>query len=265
MIKKAFTIIELLVVITVGMMLAGILLGSVNKCRRYSRSILCSSNIKQLSLFMASYNNQHYSLPQGLDTQIKQEPPNGRVGNGMIDKRGWWWHNFIETDLAGDFKRDIFYCPDNNISNFQLYLAVLHGNYGVNQSLCRKARADKRFPDFTGKSLKLSEITAPAQTLLLSDSGYALINWHHVTETPPVRLGNRIEGKAYIPGMMLNADKNLLDAQKRDALSARHPQRTVNVGFADGHTERVEAEKLRVTKQGEKYRNSSPLWSQGDN
>lgn len=265
--KNGFTIIELLVVIAIGVVLLGILNPVVQNCRKYSRSLICSSKIREFSLSLISYNSDHKSLPQGFDDQINEIPAGGYLGNVMLDKTGWWWQNFIEDNYSTvAYKRDdFFYCPGNKILDAKLKPFVLHGNYGVNQSICKSSHKNGNSEkEFIGKSLKISQIHTPSGTLLLSDSGYALINWHHVTGNPPRALNNRIEDKAYIPGLELNARKQLLEAQKRDALTSRHPGKTVNVGFADGHTERLKAEKLKVTKETGNYLNRFPLWSQRD-
>jgi len=46
-----------------------------------------------------------------------------------------------------------------------------------------------------------------------------------------------------------------------DAIDGRHPNRAVNAGFADGHSERIKADDLFVEKSADIYKNRSPLWS----
>lgn len=105
-----------------------------------------------------------------------------------------------------------------------------------------------------------SDIPHPGQTLLIADSGYSLISWWHVTDVPPVLLGSNIEDTAYLPGLEINKDKNLWPGKEWDAINGRHPNSTVNVGFADGHVNRTKADDLFVEKTDADYKNRIPLW-----
>jgi prepilin-type processing-associated H-X9-DG protein len=80
-------------------------------------------------------------------------------------------------------------------------------------------------------------------------------------DVPPVSFdSNRGEDTSYVPGLKINIEKNLMLDQKQDAIDGRHPNRTVNVGFADGHISRKKADDLLVEKEGDAYTNRSPLW-----
>jgi prepilin-type processing-associated H-X9-DG protein len=106
------------------------------------------------------------------------------------------------------------------------------------------------------------DIPQPSRTLLIVDSGYSIISWWHAADVPPATLnGNMIEDTAYVPGLMINKDKNLKPGQEQDAIDGRHPNKTVNVGFADGHVARKKADDLFVEKNAETYTNKIPLWS----
>jgi len=75
-----------------------------------------------------------------------------------------------------------------------------------------------------------------------------------------VSLGCIIEDTAYIPGLEINREKDLWSGQEQDAINGRHSNKTVNVGFADGHISRVRADDLFVEENGGSYSNRSPLW-----
>jgi prepilin-type processing-associated H-X9-DG protein len=70
-----------------------------------------------------------------------------------------------------------------------------------------------------------------------------------------------IEDTSFVPGMEINSQKAVWPGQEDDALQGRHLNKTVNVGFVDGHIENVKADKLLVEKIGEQYKNLWPLWS----
>jgi prepilin-type processing-associated H-X9-DG protein len=88
-----------------------------------------------------------------------------------------------------------------------------------------------------------------------------MINWWQATDNPPVTLGSiMIEDTAYIPGLWINKERALWPGQEWDAIYGRHPNKTVNVGFVDGHVSRNKADDLLVEKTGDYYKNKSPLW-----
>ena len=62
--------------------------------------------------------------------------------------------------------------------------------------------------------------------------------------------------------VQINKEKEraIWPGQENDAINGRHPHKTVNVGFADGHCARIKADKLLVEKTGDTYKNRSPLW-----
>ena len=119
--------------------------------------------------------------------------------------------------------------------------------------------------EFFGEPQTGVEIRQPSRTMLLLDSGYAIINWRHAADIPPTPLGNsQIEDTAYVPGLKININRLLWPggAQNYDAIYGRHPRKTVNVGFLDGHIERCPADDLLVEKISDGYKNRVPLWSQ---
>jgi len=255
-----FTLIELLVVIAVIALLIAISVPSLQNSRQHAKAVLCSSNISQLLLGLVMYETENDTLPYSFDDTLLEPPPGGYPGNSAFDRKGWWWFNYI-SDYSRKNKglKAALWCPSRRIKDPK-FDYVLHGNYGVNLSICKSSHGRKSHAEFIGTPLRRSDIAHPSQTLLIVDSGYSLISWWHVTDVPPVLLGNTIEDTAYVPGLEINKDKNLWPGQEWDALSGRHPNKTVNVGFADGHVDRLKADDLFVEKIAEDYKNRSPLW-----
>jgi len=137
---------------------------------------------------------------------------------------------------------------------------ILCGNYGVNWSICKSSddRQSHR-EEFIGTPLSTSDIPRPGETLLIVDSGYSLISWWHAADEPPIPLGDTIiEDTAYIPGLWINKKRDLWPGQEQDAIYGRHPHKTVNIGFTDGHVSRSKADDLFVEKTGSGYKNH--LW-----
>ncbi len=261
--RSAFTIVELLVVIAIITMLMAVLLPALQRSRQEAEAAVCGSNISQLLQGLFSYETENQILPCGFrcfDDTFKDSPPGGCPGFTPPDAQGWWWFNFIEGFYEKSRGNNtVIRCSSKRLTNPKFQNDALCGNYGINHFIC-KTFSDKN-EEFKGKPLCSSNIPHPAGTLLLVDSGYALISWRHSADNPPVALGNTpIEDTSYVPGLWINKNRNLRLWQKYDAINGRHPKKTVNVGFVDGHVSRTKADDLFVEKIDSDYKNKTPLW-----
>lgn len=260
--KAGLTLIEILVVTTIISLLMALMLPSLRSSKHQAKAVLCGSNINQLVDGLFFYEAEHETFPYAFDISILDPPPGGYLGCSSYDRIGWWWFNYITNYLGKDYPTgSIMWCPARYTNNRRLRDNILCVNYGVNLSICRMSHGRKSHAEFIGRSLCSSNIPHPGQTLLVVDSGYAMINWWHATDTPPVTLGNTtLEDTAYIPGLWINKERELWSGQEWDATNGRHPNKTVNVGFADGHVSRMKANNLLVERTSNGYQNLRPLW-----
>ncbi|MCG8585738.1 MAG: DUF1559 domain-containing protein [Pirellulales bacterium] len=65
--RRAFTLIEVLVVIAIMAILIALLLGAVQSARESARKAACRENLYQIGLAVRSYEQQHKAMPVGRD------------------------------------------------------------------------------------------------------------------------------------------------------------------------------------------------------
>lgn len=260
--RQGFTLIELLVVIAIIALLIALLIAVLRRSKQQALAVACNSNVRQLTMGMFMYEGENGTFPFGFYNTFA-EPPYGYFGSSTKDRMGWWWFHFMDGFYKKpNNKTSVISCPSRQISSLTLRYNILYGNYGVNRSIC-KSSADIGLneEEFAGKPLGSRDIPHPAKSLLIVDSGYTMVGWWHVTDAPPVVLNmSNAEDSAYVPGLEINKDKDLRPGQKEDAIGGRHPNKTVNVGFVDGHSERKKAIDLFIEKKDDTYTNKSPLW-----
>ena len=128
------------------------------------------------------YVNDNGKFPYGFDDAPEKPPAGGYAGHIQYDRMGWWWFNYLEDiykkNMGG---KAVLQCPSKQIKHPKLKNDILCGNYGVNLSICRMSmgNADQ---NVIGKPRWFSEVLRPAQTLLIVDSGYAIISWRHAAD-----------------------------------------------------------------------------------
>ncbi|MBN2270301.1 MAG: prepilin-type N-terminal cleavage/methylation domain-containing protein [Sedimentisphaerales bacterium] len=261
--RMGFTLIELLVVVSIIALLMAILVPVLGASKQRAKALLCEANIRQLAFSLTMYANDCETFPHALHETFLEPPPGGFPGNPMYDRMGWWWLNYI-TDYSKKThdRPSTIVCPSRKIKSGMLKNDALCGNYGVNVSVCKASISLAGRDEFADRPLQISDISRAGETLLIVDSGYSMITWWHAADIPPVSLGSTIEDTAYIPGLGINVDKDLWPGQEPDALDGRHPNKTVNVGFVDGHVSRSAADTLLVRRSGgDTYENRHPLWT----
>ncbi len=263
---KGFTLIELLVVIAVIAMLLDILVPVLSTSREKARSVECGAHLRQLYLKLANYSSDHSALPYGFDNLnygiSKKSPPGGYIGHHFYDDMGAWWFQFLSQYAQISKEGNLLWCPSRRVKERGVTKNILCGNYGANRSIFKSAQGFTSDSEFIGDPMNLISISRPAETMLVMDSGYALISWYAACASKTTVYPNmRRTGSFYVPGLSLNKGRTIAESQYTDARFGRHGTGIVNAAFADGHVDQQKSDALQVFERGDAITGATQFWN----
>lgn len=148
--KTYFTLIELLLVITIIAVLSSMLLPAFNKARNSAKSIKCVSNFKQLAVVNINYQSDH----------------NGFMYNYYDGKNVW----YVVLGENGYMKERYFYTKNNNILSCPIgsFGAGVRWNYYMSTGF-NAAASCKNFMKLSKPSMFISNADAHSYFFVNSD------------------------------------------------------------------------------------------------
>lgn len=221
-IRRAFTVVELLVVIGIIGVLVSILLPAISKTREQARSVVCQSSIRQIghSVFLYVAENKGV-LPDPYNSVARPWPGSAIQVDGPGQYN--WQTGTLWPYIASrpDLRRRIFNCPSDNAEprhprDGNFVADLLHPrnfSYNFNPKMWRD-------PNTRGQSvsLMLTQVRRPSNKLMVLE------------EQDPMGPGGTIS--AAVPDVTPGS-------QVACFLTTRH-NKLANVGFFDGHVESMD-------------------------
>ena len=192
---RAFTLVELLVVIGIIALLISILLPSLSAARRNANTVKCLSNLRQIGTAMQLYADDF----KGAIPVVRQDYPDPDV-NPSATSRYYWWDmvtpylarlNKITkeqtTDELNEARQSVIWGCTEWTARMDLDLATgaFYPGYGMNvnpyytakfstfdraQALCRWGPPPVSSSVYLGKYYKLGSITSAAERMMVADA-----------------------------------------------------------------------------------------------
>jgi prepilin-type processing-associated H-X9-DG protein/prepilin-type N-terminal cleavage/methylation domain-containing protein len=104
--KSAFTLVELLVCLSIITILATLIFASVSKAKAKTRSALCQNNLKQQGIWLINFVSDENVYPLSLNTNTTRYPAHASHWEASLRRIG----GFSDVIQQGD-QGDMFNCP----------------------------------------------------------------------------------------------------------------------------------------------------------
>ena len=210
--RKGFTLVEILVVITIILVLAAISFSVVGKMRNQAKSMVCIGNLKQVGNAIITYSvdNNDQMLPlQG----NKEDGSRGDIWPVILAKAGYLW----ATPNVGPppCGKGVWTCPSCD------FMSNAYGAYGIVEGIFNYTENAAAGPK------RMSSIGRPSATWLLGDvmqTTNPKKGWYAIWKNPAQWASNH--GPA----------------------AARHGSNRTNVCMFDGHIESLTTKELKDKK-----------------
>jgi len=224
--RRAFTLVELLVVIGIIAVLMGILLASLSHAREAGRSVKCLANLHSLGVAMSSYVQRYERFPRPAQNNpaLAEDWFHWKWATAPLIQKKLRGGIAEFLDDGGPISSSVWVCPSDDPDTHTQRTGgspTYRFSYSVNFNICVPADHPNISPPNT---LRFTAIRQPEQKILIIDESSETVDdgcW-----------GSQWSGAA--GNSMLS---NRHDRRKETATDVNAGYG--NVAFVDGHAERI--------------------------